>query len=417
MRKTKLTKSWHSVSLHARVQPLTFCVAAAMIALCVLRPASGEDGLLLDSDGDDESSEQHSASQDELTEDGVFYKPNSGLTQVPEHIPLEANMVLLSGNDITDIHAGAFSNIGNCDLLDLSFNKLTEIRTEMWAQFYLHDELNLSFNQISSIQPGAFSSLTYCVKLNLQHNALQQIEQNMWEGLDSLTELKLSFNSITEILPGAFYHLSSCTRLELRGNQLTEIRPDMWEGLDNLQILLLGQNRNLDIQPAACTHLAKCTKLSLWYTGLSDIRSDMWKGLESIKDLDLVSNKITEIRGDMWEGLESLEVLHFSFNDIREVPPAGFSSLPNLKELWLAGNAHLTTLTEDIFDAHQYPDSPGHPEILRLILWHTPLQCDSRLCWMKEGVEAGWLTAEFAIDQQCGNYSIETWFQQVDLDC
>ena len=47
-----------------------------------------------------------------------------------------------------------------------------------------------------------------------------------------------------------------------------------------------------------------------------------------------------------------------------------------------------------------YPDANGHPANLTLIISGNPLQCDSRLCWIKEGEEEGWITWPIIQDRQ-----------------
>ncbi len=91
---------------------------------------------------------------------------------------------------------------------------------------------------------------------------------------------------------------------------------------------------------------------------------------------------------------------HFSFNDTREVPPAWLSYHLILKNNGLLG---MTTWPpkEITFWCSSTPRFMGQSKKkLRLILCHTAMHCGIQLCWMKEGVEAGWLMAEFAVDQQ-----------------
>ncbi len=116
----------------------------------------------------------------------------------------------------------------------------------------------------------------------------------------------------------------------------------------------------------------------------------------------------------MWEGLHSLELLFLSANHINTIHPAGISNLPNIKLLALHSN-DLTTLPEDMFDAGEFPDSNGHPAELELGMEENPLHCDSRMCWIKEGDEEGWIISQPWNVRYC-EYPGAAW-KDVDLNC
>lgn len=120
----------------------------------------------------------------------------------------------------------------------------------------------------------------------------------------------------------------------------------------------------------------------------------------------------------MWQGLDSLKVLSLYNNDISEVPEFGFSNLPSIEEIYLI-DTNLTTLEDNIFDPDLYPDSDGHPENLTLHIGANPLQCDCRMCWIKQAQEDGWMHPSFFAYSQkpdCANYPDREW-KDIDLDC
>ena len=80
----------------------------------------------------------------------------------------------------------------------------------------------------------------------------------------------------------------------------------------------------------------------------------------------------------MWVGLQSLESLRLLNNHLTEIPPDGFANMPALKELNLQSN-QLRTLRPDIIYLR------NRPSTLHLRLLGNPLQCDSALCWLKDG--------------------------------
>ena len=119
----------------------------------------------------------------------------------------------------------------------------------------------------------------------------------------------------------------------------------------------------------------------------------------------------------MFEGLFSLEILDLSYNEISTVVPGTFSALARLQILSLTGN-QLTTLAFDAFDAPDYPNAIGHPVELQLALHENPLHCDSRMCWLKEAEDEGWIHFQYDLYwvPTCVNYQDVPW-KDVNLKC
>ena len=116
----------------------------------------------------------------------------------------------------------------------------------------------------------------------------------------------------------------------------------------------------------------------------------------------------------MWLGLNSLTTLHLQNNtQMQIIPPGGLSNLPKLDLLHLHNN-WLKTPTKDIFTINDYPDSNGHPPILRLTLRASPLVCDTKLCWLKKGEEEGWISYRIYDNMNCAN-NID--WNNLELNC
>ena len=71
-------------------------------------------------------------------------------------------------------------------------------------------------------------------------------------------------------------------------------------------------------------------------------------------------------------------------------------------------------------------DNETHPDSIFISLDHNPFHCDSRMCWIKQGVQDGWLSIQYdplsSIVEpdhwypDCTNYPDESW-DDVDLEC
>ena len=100
--------------------------------------------------------------RDDYTEDGIFIRTESGLTEVPTDIPSSAKQIALQDNRITTIHKNSFIELSECTHLIVNDNMLNEIEV------------------------GAFYGLRNLYMLHLYNNDLREIKSGMWMGLTSL---------------------------------------------------------------------------------------------------------------------------------------------------------------------------------------------------------------------------------------
>ena len=74
----------------------------------------------------------------------------------------------------------------------------------------------------------------------------------------------------------------------------------------------------------------------------------------------------------MWVGLQFLEFLSMPKNGIKDVPQHVIAHMPALKKLGFASH-QLKTISADVFNPEDYPNSNGRPEHLKLGLYGNPL--------------------------------------------
>ena len=225
-------------------------------------------------------------------------------------------------------------------------------------------ELNLSYNKIKDIPSGAFKNLPNC------------------------TELNLSSNKIKDIPSGAFKNLPNCTELNMGKNRLTHIRTLIFDGLSSLEDLDLCSNQISDIDPGSFYPLQQCTNLWLPNNQLTCLRAETFKGLVSLNLLDLYSNQISFIEDGTFSHLPLIRVLYLNKNDL--VTPM------DEKDLILSQNPFL-------------------------FLDENPLQCDTRMCWIKDAERDGRvklrkLRGRWDHTPQCMNYKGVHW-NNITLPC
>ena len=176
---------------------------------------------------------------------GIFYRNNSGVVEIPSDIPPEATEVYLQDNQITVLRTGRFSHLTQCTKLDI------------------HN------SSIATIEEGAFSGMGQLEILFLFYNRISFLQKSMFNGLSSLTYLHMSGNLIETISDGCFSDLRNLNYLYLGDNKLSEISGNMWLGLSVPTRLHLYYNHIATLQPGALNHLPKLGRLLLYNNPLT----------------------------------------------------------------------------------------------------------------------------------------------------
>ena len=127
---------------------------------------------------------------------------------------------------------------------------------------------------------------------------------------------------------------------------------------------------------------------------IATISPEGFSKLVRLKNLYIGGNYLSNLHGNMWVGLQYLEFLSLPKNGIKEFPQHAIDHMPRLQNLHFSANK-LKTISADIFNPKDYPNSNGRPAHLRLDLSTNPLQCNSSLCWLKQGVEAGMIDLHY----------------------
>ena len=176
--------------------------------------------------------------------------------------------------------------------------------------------------------------------------------------VDSLPQLSLHLGTINTLLPGAFSTLPKLKILNLRKNNLSYVEAHQWDGFCSLERLDLNTNK--------LTHLD--------YAPFSP--------LSNLKELYLYSNKMVKTDRNTWAGLISPEKLDLRINDLTSLPSHSFSMYRSLF-IDLSFNEFIT-FPREIFGS-------GTARVITLRVDANPMNCDSRLCWLKRVEREGWI--------------------------
>ncbi len=150
---------------------------------------------------------------------------------------------------------------------------------------------------------------------------------------------------------------SETTRIDFHANEIRKVPKDVFKSMPSLYYMELSSNL------------------------ISVIENEAFIQVPSLQELHLYSNNLTCISNQMFSGLTNLRNIHLYNNQIFLIEKQSFAMMKNLQELLLSRN-QLKSLSQSVFASNVQ---------LSLLLDHNPIQCDLRLCWLKDGAEANWI--------------------------
>ncbi|XP_055915269.1 peroxidasin [Eupeodes corollae] len=146
-------------------------------------------------------------------------------------------------------------------ILDLRYNRLEELPSNVFAGLSQVHTIFLSENEIGFIKDDSLSGLVALKYLYLNNNRIGQIAPGSFKGLDFLEGLFLENNDIWELEPSTFDDLSRLTRLFLFGNKITTMPVGLFDNLVSLKRLRLDNNPiNCDCGVGSLVNLQLDTK-------------------------------------------------------------------------------------------------------------------------------------------------------------
>ena len=296
-----------------------------------------------------------------------------GFLATPTGLPDLLTDLDLSNNDLEIVNATEIGRLADLRNLDLSSNKLTQLRLKHYKLKILDlsdnnissvrslsleglislQELNLAQNKIISLPADAFVGSGLLTVLNLKSNRIVSLEAGSLDELASLKELVLTKNRLSSFPKGLFSQLKSLQLLELNKNKFVEIHGLSFHGLDNLKILRLKRNDIEFLMDGAFFGLHKIEQLSLDKNKVEVVEKGWLYGLTTLKYLSLADNRVEYITDDSWEFCHVLDTLDLRSNRLQLLDRDSLRMLPRLKTLFLQDN-----LISHIQDADTFAEVP-----------------------------------------------------------
>ena len=156
-----------------------------------------------------------------------YYMNDFGrLTFVPRNIPFNIKKIYLNNNEISDIESGTFAKNFQCTKLRLDWNRLTEVRKNMWMGLAALEWLSLEHNEIEHVEPSAFADLPNLRGLYLHNNKLTTLPGNIFpqKQMPTIEILTLHENSLRRNELGWLRELCEGGQIQeytIRGDDIT----------------------------------------------------------------------------------------------------------------------------------------------------------------------------------------------------
>ncbi|XP_053205855.1 chaoptin-like [Panonychus citri] len=258
----------------------------------------------------------------------------------------------LNGNQFTTIPYPSLSSLRTLKVLGLASNRLTELTIHSFPPSLSSSlrTLNLTGNRLTNLATGSLSHLTQLTDLYLAHNQLTHLKPSSMEGLTSLETLDLSSNLLDNVPTETLNGLRKLRKLYLGSNLIETLEKDGL-GLGDLPLLeLLDLSRNNLISLGdrhVFTGLPKLKTLDLGYNSLRKLdlaEEQLFAPLTRLETLDLTDNSLESFPVHLMYPLTSLRKLFLDYNRINELTEEAVISIgPSLDELSMAYN-QLTSL-------------------------------------------------------------------------
>lgn len=236
-----------------------------------------------------------------------------------------------NNNLLGQIEPGVFNKMSKLEKLYLYRNYLTKVDNELLSSLKMLTILRIDQNKIETIDLDSFKDQTKSLqKLNMSCNKLGQVKKGHFSRLETLTDLDLSNNQISSIEPGSFENNINLVTLKLSQNCIFTIDRYLFKNVKSLTYLDMSYNVIFKLDILVFVNLSLLTDLSLSYNQIESLPDYMFKSLTSLKLLDLSNNRLRQLSSPrIYQGLDYLQTLFLSNNLIDTI---SFDSMSYFKK-------------------------------------------------------------------------------------
>ncbi|KAF5282875.1 hypothetical protein FQA39_LY17455 [Lamprigera yunnana] len=266
----------------------------------------------------------------------------SNLKAIPRSLDSENEVLDLSHNLITNLPANVFQNADllNLQQLNLHANEIFEIDEDAFRGVFNLRDLDLSNNKIINLKADTIPR--WVAKLNLNGNPLKRLV-HFFLTSPLLRYLSVENCEIEEIHDGALQELTGLQELSLCGNKLRHLNESIFKNLRSLKILRLEDN------PWECD----CTfrKFKDWYYKLDrgtvtcaspkHLKGKIWKKLDFFRfylQIKIWSVSGPDIQGPSYSEDVASDLSDYDVNNNTEEVESDIAFVDNLEGITAGSN-------------------------------------------------------------------------------
>jgi len=201
----------------------------------------------------------------------------------------------LSGNALLDISVG-LGNLNNLRDIDLSYNQISRVQSDVIGGWRNVVEIRLSNNLIVELQQGTFRNLPKLQYLDLSSNEIRNVEPGALKGLDELQEFVLADNKLVELKDHVFEELPNLLASHFQYNKLRYISPESFHNANSLVFLNLSNNHFRNMENIGLRSMRNLEVLDLSTNGVKLVSTMPLKALNWLVELKMDNNQICRIQ-------------------------------------------------------------------------------------------------------------------------
>lgn len=280
-------------------------------------------------------------------------------------------------NKELELSLGAFNGMRELHTLDLGFNNIRKIPSDLFCALENLISLNLTHNKIKFVDELGFGHkcgstlqnidlsnndimslpadseilhLRRLTQLYLQDNKVTELPGDVFSDLLSLKVVNMSNNAILTLPEKLFQNSREIREIYMQNNELESLPKGIFNRLEQLLVLDLSANklRSDHIEDETFGGLIRLIVLDLSHNAVAQITSKMFKDLFFLQILNLSNNTIDSIEDNAFLTLFNLHTLNLGHNKLRTIEEHVFNGLYILNKLSLNNNL-LSFISEEAF--------------------------------------------------------------------
>ena len=226
----------------------------------------------------------------------------------------------------------------NSTILDVSGNNISQVTANAFTGLYNLIGLFLGMNNIRFLEKELFNDLNGLIFLDISNNKITYLSQSVFNGLVGLKYFTIRNNNLQSLPTDLFHDLRSLERLDVGKNSIQHFDKLWMANMRKLLVLVLNYNKIISLPVNLLSGLNKLLVLNLNFNKLISLEPYSFQDLQRLVKLSITNNDIKELQANIFQGLVRLQILFIRFNRIASLNFEVFSDTPSLLVIDLSGN-------------------------------------------------------------------------------